>query len=342
MKHLVTGGSGFLGNLIARRLLERGEDVKILDIWEDPSRPKEIEYIKCDITDREAVAKAFKGMDIIHHNVALVPLTKSGDKFWKVNVEGSRVAAEEAAKANVKGFIHMSSSALYGVPAKCPITAATPIQPIEIYGRGKKAGEEAVREVLDKAGIPLVVIRPRTILGEGRLGIFQILFEWIKEGRNIYVIGSGNIGFQFVHAHDLMDFYMLALDAKKPGGYNVGTPQFGTLREGLENLVKHSGTQSHVRSLPEWLTINTLKFADMLHLSPLAPWHYLTYHKEFHFDVQPLVDMGWKPKYSNDEMFRESYDWFIENFDRMKVEKSASAHRKPVKEALLKVVKWFS
>jgi nucleoside-diphosphate-sugar epimerase len=342
VKHLVTGGSGFLGNLIARRLLERGEDVKILDIWEDPSRPKEIEYLKCDITDREAVAKAFKGMDVIHHNVALVPLTKSGDKFWEVNVEGSRIAAEEAAKAKVKGFIHMSSSALYGVPAKCPITAETPIQPIEIYGRGKKAGEEAVREVLDKAGVPLVVIRPRTILGEGRLGIFQILFEWIKEGRNIYVIGSGDIGFQFVHAHDLMDFYMLALDAKKPGVYNVGTPRFGTLREGLENLVKHSGTRTNVRSLPEWLTINTLKFADMLHLSPLAPWHYLTYHKEFHFDVQPLLDMGWKPKYSNDEMFRESYDWFMENFDRMKVEKSASAHRKPVKEALLKVVKWFS
>ena len=51
MKHLVTGGSGFLGNLIARRLAKRGETVKILDIWEDSTRPKEIEYINCDIRD---------------------------------------------------------------------------------------------------------------------------------------------------------------------------------------------------------------------------------------------------------------------------------------------------
>lgn len=340
--HLVTGGSGFLGNLIARRLVARGETVKILDIWEDPSRPKEIEFIKCDIRDRENVAKAMQGIDVVHHNVALVPLTKSGDKFWDVNVNGSKIAAEEAAKAGVKGFIHMSSSALYGTPAKCPINESTPLQPIEIYGRGKKAGEEAVRGVLEKANIPLVVIRPRTILGEGRLGIFQILFEWIKEGKNVYVIGSGNVGFQFVHAHDLMDFYMLALDANKPGIYNVGAAEFGTLREALENLVKVAGTKTKVKSLPQWLTINTLRFADMLHISPLAPWHYLTYHKEFHFDVQPLVDLGWKPKYSNDAMFKESYEWFLENFDRMKVEKEASAHRKPVKEALLKVLKWFS
>ncbi|RAQ39283.1 epimerase, partial [Arthrospira sp. O9.13F] len=108
MKHLVTGGSGFLGNLIARRLSQRGEEVKILDIWEDPTRPQDIEYINCDIRDRQGVAAAMKGVDIVHHNVALVPLTKSGNKFWEVNVEGSRIAAEEAAKAGVSSFIHMS------------------------------------------------------------------------------------------------------------------------------------------------------------------------------------------------------------------------------------------
>ena len=79
--HLVTGGSGFLGNLIARRLYERGESVKILDIWEDPTRPQEIEFIHCDIRDRAGVAAAMSGVDVVHHNVALVPLTKSGEKF---------------------------------------------------------------------------------------------------------------------------------------------------------------------------------------------------------------------------------------------------------------------
>jgi nucleoside-diphosphate-sugar epimerase len=342
MKHLVTGGSGFLGNLVARRLLAQGEDVSILDIWDDAKRPKEIKFIQCDICNSEGVAKAMRGIDVLHHNVALVPLTKSGDKFWRVNVEGSRIAAEEAVKAGVKAFIHMSSSALYGCPQQLPITDTTPMSPVEIYGRGKLAGECAVRQVCEVAGLPLIVIRPRTILGEGRLGIFQILFEWIKEGRNVYVIGSGNVGFQFVHAHDLMDAYMLALDKQCSGVYNVGTDRFGTLREGLGNLIHYAGTKSRVKSLPPTLTISSLNLADKLGISPLAPWHYLTYHKPFYFDVSALVNSGWKPRYSNDEMFRESYDWFCENYDRLSAEKAGSAHRRPVKEGILWIVKKLS
>ncbi|MBF0425947.1 MAG: NAD-dependent epimerase/dehydratase family protein [Magnetococcales bacterium] len=342
MRHLVTGGSGFLGNLIARRLLARGEQVRILDIWEDASRPPAIEFVRCDILDRDGVAAAMQGVDVVHHNVALVPLTKSGDRFREVNTEGSRLAAELAARAGVQAFIHMSSSALYGNPAQLPITDQTPLRPVEIYGRAKLAGEQAVLEVCKKHGLPLIVIRPRTILGEGRLGIFQILFEWIREGRDVYTIGDGNGLFQFVHAHDLMDFYMIALDSGRTGIYNVGSDRFGTLREGLERLIQVAGTSSRVRALPPGLTIATLTLLDTLHLSPLAPWHYLTYHKPFHFDVAPLLAMGWKPRYSNDEMFQESYAWFLQHYDRLMAEKAGGAHRRPVKEAILRVVKWLS
>ncbi len=342
MNHLVTGGSGFLGNLIARRLLARGEHVRILDIWEDPSRPKEIEYVECDIRNRDGVAKAMRGIDVVHHNVALVPLTKSGEKFWQVNAGGSRIAAEEAVRAGVKSFVHMSSSAIFGAPKKCPITDDTPPAPIEIYGRCKLAGELAVVEVCQQAGLPLIVIRPRTILGEGRLGIFQILFEWISENRNVYVIGSGNGPFQFVHAHDLMDAYVLALDSGKPGAYNVGTDRYGTLREGLAHLISYAGKSSKVKSLPVVPTMIGLRMLDLVGLSPLAPWHYLTYHKPFSFDMSPLLAMGWKAKYSNDEMFRESYHWFTENYDRLVAEKAGSPHRRPVREKILKVLKKFS
>lgn len=337
MKHLITGGSGFLGNLIARRLLAEGEQVRILDLWEDPSRPPAIEFVHCDVRNRSGVAQALAGIDIVHHNAALVPLTKSGKEFASVNVEGSRIVAEEAA-GRVRAFIHMSSSAVYGSPP-CPITAETPYHPIEIYGRAKLAGELAVREVCEKRGTPLIVIRPRTILGIGRLGIFQILFDWIAAGQSIFVIGGGNVKFQFVHADDLIDAYMLALRLERPGIYNVGTDRFGTLREALENLVRHAGSRSRVRSLPAGLTIRTLEALDLIGLSPLAPWHYLTYHKPFYFDVTPLLELGWKPKYSNDDMFRESYDWFLANREAPGQDKGGSPHRRRVREGVLWLLK---
>lgn len=97
-------------------------------------------------------------------------------------------------------------------------------------------------------GIPLITIRPRATLGASRLGIFQILFEWIRGNRGVYVIGSGDIEFQFIHAADLMDFYMLALDIGRSGTYNVGTDRFGTLRGDLERLIAHAGSTSRVRA----------------------------------------------------------------------------------------------
>lgn len=342
MKHLITGGSGFLGNLIMKRLLEIGEEVKVLDIWKSKDHPKDVEFINCDIRDSEKVVKSMKDIDIVHHNVALVPLTKSGKKFWDVNVIGSKIAAESAQKAGVDGFIHMSSSALYGAVNNFPITDKTPTSPIEIYGEAKLAGENVVSSIFKNTNIPLIIIRPRTILGEGRLGIFQILFEWIKENKNVYVIGDGKVKFQFVHAMDLMDFYMLALNKGKNGKYNVGTNKFGQLRSCLENIIKYANSKSKVKSLPVFITINALKFADILNLSPLAPWHYLTYHKEFYFEIEPLIKLGWKPKYSNDDMFKESYDWFISNYGNWSLNQEGSAHRKPVKEALLKFVKFIS
>ncbi len=342
MRHLVTGGSGFLGHLIARRLLERGEEVRVLDVWRDPEMSSEIEFVECDIRSRDGVARAMSGIDIVHHNVALVPLTKSGAGFWAVNVDGSRIAAECAVEAGVDAFIHMSSSALYGVPEQIPITEQTPTLPCEIYGRAKLAGENEVRRICDAAGATLVSIRPRTILGEGRLGIFQILFEWIQANRNVYVIGSGDVDFQFLHAHDLMDFYLLALDAEKPGIYNVGTNRYGTLRGALEELIEYAATTSLVKSLPERSTILALRVLDALRLSPLAPWHYLTYHKAFAFDVEPLLEMGWQPRYSNAEMLRESYDWYRAHSNDGASGDGSSPHRKAVPQRLLGLLKRLS
>jgi len=341
MNHLITGGNGFLGSLIAKRLVERGEFVVVCDIWEDPNMDERLVFEKCDVTILSDLENLFSkySFDVVHNNVALVPLTKSGSRFRDVNVEGVKMVAEFSVRFGVKHFIHMSSSAIYGSPT-CPIDDLTPLSPIEIYGQAKLDGELAVQKVLANSNVQLITIRPRTILGNGRLGIFQVLFEWIRDDANVFIIGQGANLFQFIHAEDLMDFYMIALDKGRPGTYNVGALDYGTLRNDLETLIRVVGSKSRVVSLPSNLSIATLRLLDILRISPLAPWHYLTYHKEFYFATEPLTILGWRPKYSNQLMLLESYTYFIS--DKSKGLMEASAHRKPIKSVLFSILKYFS
>lgn len=340
--HLVTGGSGFVGSNIARRLINMGEKVRVLDVWKADDLPSEVEFIEADINDRVAVAAAMEGVDFVHHNVALVPLAKAGGDYWKVNVEGTRLALEEAKKANVKMFCHMSSSAIFGCPDIMPITNDTAREPIEIYGRAKKAGEDLVFEAI-KGGMNASIVRPRTIIGTGRLGIFEILFDWIRDGANIYIIGKGKHPFQFAHVNDISDASIYSCLRMKTGAFNIGALDYGNLYDDLQFLCDYAGTGSRVKSLPVGLAINSLSLLDKLGLSPLSPWHYLTYHKPFYFDSKSSFDqLGFQPSYSNRKMMTESYDWFIKYYDASKVKEGSSSHKKPVKQGILKILKALS
>ena len=283
-----------------------------------------------------------RGVDYVHHNVALVPLAKAGKRYWTVNVEGTRTALEAARAAKVKMFCHMSSSAIFGSPIEMPITNATPREPVEIYGRAKLAAEELVIQA-GREGMPVSSIRPRTIVGTGRLGIFEILFDWIKDGANIYIIGPGTYPFQFVHVDDLCEVSIQSALQEKPGLFNVGTNEFGSLRDDLGALIRHAGTKSKIKSLPVWLAIGTLMALDKLRLSPLGPWHYLTYHKPFYFDIKPTMDaLGWTPKHNNVSILTEAYDWFMSSQHQVKLMGGMSFHKQPVKQGILRVLKALS
>ena len=339
--HLVTGGSGFVGSNIARLLLGRGEEVRVLDTWRDDEQSPAIDFVQADINDRDAVARAMRGVSYVHHNVALVPLAKAGRRFWTVNVDGTRTALEAARSAGVKMFCHMSSSAVFGMPTEMPITDKTPLQPIEIYGRAKLAAEELVKQA-GREGMPVSVVRPRTIVGPGRLGIFEILFDWIRDGANIYIIGPGTYPFQFVQVDDLAEVSILSALQERPGLFNAGTDRFGSLRQDLGALIAHAGSRSRIKSLPVWLAMSSLTVLDKLRLSPLGPWHYKTYHKPFYFDVQPTKDaLGWTPKYDNVAILTNAYDWFV----RSRAERHSaggSFHKQPVKQGILRLLKKMS
>lgn len=341
-RHLVTGAAGFLGSHIIQNLVSRGErDIIALDVIACDEPVDGVQYVQGSVLDQKLLRELIPGVDYVHHNAALVPLTKSGDDFFKVNVHGTRNIVECCGANKVRKLIHMSSSAIYGLPEEMPITDKTPCMPIEIYGQSKLEGEKEVWKYIE-AGGAACCIRPRTIIGgTSRLGIFQILFEWISEGKNIYVIGKGDNLFQFVHVDDLIEASVKSAFSPHNGLYNIGAAQYNTLREDLETLCAHAGTGAGVKSLPVSLTKAALYLADKTGISPLAPWHYLTYHKPFVFDISKAMrELEWAPRYSNTDAMFQSYDWYLANREHMQT--SRSAHKKPVPQGILKMIKFFS
>jgi nucleoside-diphosphate-sugar epimerase len=337
-RSLVTGGSGYFGSLMVTRLRAAGHRVRVLDIADAHDRPNSVEFVRGDIRDRDVVDAAVEDVDLVFHNVAQVPLAKDPHLLRSVNVDGTVNLLDAAARAGVTKVVHTSSSAVFGVPASNPVLPSTVPSPVEAYGHAKLAAEWACLDAVSR-GLDVSIVRPRTILGHGRLGIFGILFDWIADGADVVVLGDGSNRYQFVHADDLADVCLLAAMRPEPMIVNAGTDRFGTMRESLESLCDHAGTGSRVRSLPAGATSLAMRAAAGLGLAPFAPYHWIMYSKSLWFDIDHARDaLGWEPRFSNAEMFAASFDWFLAN--RADTERAgASHHRTTAKQGALGVVK---
>jgi len=336
---LITGGSGYFGSLLRDRLKSRGSAVRVFDLADADDRPGDVAFVRGDIRDEAQVREACAGCDVVYHCVAQVPLAKDKHLFESVNVQGTENLLKSALAANVRKVLYVSSSAVFGAPKSNPVTEQTPPSPAEAYGRAKLAGETLCAKYA-KEGLDVSVIRPRTIMGHGRLGIFQILFEWIRTGYNVPVLGRGDNIYQFVHADDLADACILA--AGRLGGttYNCGTDRFGTMREVLEHLCAHAKTGSRVKSVPLSPAVALMNLTSALGLSPLGPYHALMYGRSLYFDVAKAKgELGWQPRFSNNEMFVHSYEWYLQNRETILRSHGASHHRSAVKQGVLGLMK---
>jgi nucleoside-diphosphate-sugar epimerase len=332
---LVTGGAGYFGELLVAAARARGDDVRVLDLH--PVDSPGVDSVVADVRDLDAVRAACAGVDVVLHNVAQVPLAKDKDLFWSVNVGGTANVLVAARDAGVRKVVSTSSSAIFGIPDRNPVTEETPPRPLEAYGRAKVEAEVLCRDAAAR-GLDVSIVRPRTILGHGRLGIMAILFELVAEGAPVFTMGRGDNRYQLVHADDLADAVLRAGDRAGPATYNVGATEFGTMRETLQALVDHAGTGSHVRALPVAPARLGMKVASTIGMAPFAPYHWLLYRESLWFDTTKAQrELAWTPQHSNASMVIESYEWYLAN--RHSLVEGRSHHQSTVRMGVLGVLK---
>jgi nucleoside-diphosphate-sugar epimerase len=339
----ISGGAGFLGLHLARRLLADGNRVRTLDLapLADEHLERSVEELRGDVRDARRAAELVDGADVLVHAAAALPIQASRAAIFSVNADGAAVVLAAALEAGVRRTILVSSSAVYGVPDVHPIREDAPLRGVGHYGESKIAAEEVARGFA-RRGLGLVILRPKTFVGPERLGVFEILFDWIREGRRIYMLGDGSNRYQLLGVEDLVEAIVRAADADVAGEtLNLGATEFGTVRSDLQALIDHAGSRSRLRPIPARPAEVVLRALELLRVSPLAEWHYRTAHRDSYLDVSKAERLlGFAPRLSNEQALIETYDWYLAN--RKQLRAAGTTHRVPWNQQALALLKRLS
>lgn len=379
MKILITGGAGFLGLHLSRypktskNISLKKSELFLLDIanFQKSEYPKSCKFFKTDIRNSLLINDLFKKykFDYVIHAAAALPLWKPKDIF-EINVGGTKNILYASIKNNVKRVIFISSTAVYGVPKKHPIQEDDPLIGVGPYGKSKIEAEKICWEFIEK-GLNTTIIRPKTFIGPHRLGVFEILFDWVKDGKKIPVIGSGKNHYQLLDVEDLVEVIYLFLIKSQPGQgltykkfnnvFNVGAEKFGKVREDLEKLFEYA-YQQHIKNLPTRMRTQKIKlknlkkstiiptpafvvkkllwFFEKLKLSPLYQWIYDTADHDSYVSIDRIVKtLSWHPKYSNSDALIRAYQWYLDNYQEIKSQPPGLTHRVGWNQGILEWIK---
>jgi nucleoside-diphosphate-sugar epimerase len=340
-RYLVTGGAGFYGINMVRYLLERGHEVVSLDLlpFDYPERPQITEVIG-DIRNRADVDKAMQGVDIVIHAAAALPLYDP-ETIYSTDIDGSRIVMESAVAHGVERAIHISSTAVYGIPDHHPLYEDDPMQGVGPYGEAKVAAEEVCIGFRDQ-GLIVPIIRPKSFIGPERLGVFALLYDFASTGHNWPILGKGDNLYQYLDVEDLCEatYLTATLDENVVNDtFNIGAKEFGTVREDFQAVLDHAGFGKRCMSIPAGPAISVLRALEAVNLSPLYKWVYETVIEESFVSIEKAEEkLGFVPRFSNAQSLIRNYDWYIANTATFQKD-SGVTHRVPWKQGALAAAK---
>ena len=253
MRYIVTGGAGFIGSSIVKKLVARGDDVTVIDNLNTGKEENlksvidKITFLKDSILNRELLEKQSQNIDGIFHQAALASVQDSFsklDEYHDVNVNGTENILKLAKKNDFR-VVYASSSSVYGNPERIPIKESDKKNPINPYAETKlKQDQLAIK--YSEMGVKVIGLRYFNVFGKGQskeyAGVLKLFLERIRDKLPPKINGDGTQFRDFVYVEDVADANIMSMDSDiNHGFYNVGTNTSITILDLAKTIIKSSG-----------------------------------------------------------------------------------------------------
>jgi len=321
MKILVTGGTGFTGTHLTRRLLRDGHEVVVVDnqpgLFAGELEQHGATTLIGSVADPRLIARAAEGCAVVYHLAAAfrkVNLPKG--EYRRTNVDGTRVVLEAAVRNQARKVVYCSTCGVHGNVTAWPADESAPIAPADYYQATKYEGELVVREFVAR-GLPAVIVRPAAIYGPGDPERFVMLFRRVQSGR-FPMFGDGRAHYHPLYIDNLVDAFLLAAASPRRGGeaYLIADERYYTLNELVTAIGQALGVHVTIRHYP---------------FAPL-------------WVAALLCEAVCKPLPVEPPLFRRRVDWFRQNraFDIGKAARELGYQPKiGLAEGLARTARWY-
>ncbi len=323
MKILVTGGTGFTGKALVRRLLGEGYKVVALD-YQEGLKTEELRKWGADVvigsvTDKDVVRRCMEGVDIVQHLAAAFrELDVSNTYYDEVNIGGTRNVLEAAIQAGVKKFIYCSTCGVHGNVENPPADETAPINAADYYQQTKYKAEPVVMEYY-RQGLPCVILRPAAIYGPGDPERFYMIFNRVRRGM-FPMFGRGKTLYHPLYIDHLVDAMLLAQEKGRGDGqaYLIADEEYVTIEVLDRRTAIALGVEvkiPHYPLLPLIIAGHICeKICKPFHVKPpIFPRRVDWYRQNRAFDIgKAKRDLGYNPTVSLDEGLKRTADWYKE------------------------------
>lgn len=315
MRHIIIGGDGFVGRVLARDLTTRGQEVIVADISRTaPEIYDRARFEHLDITDASAVAHFdIRAEDMVYNLSAkmlspIMPRAKRHEFFWPVNHDGVVHLLQRMEIVGCNRLVHFTTDMVYGHTQTVPTLESHPTDPLGEYGLSKLQTEDLCEDYR-RRGFDISIFRPRLIIGPGRLGILLKLFRLVDMNLPVPMIGSGRNPYQFISVYDCASAARLAWEKGVPNSvYNLGSKDPPSVRALLGRLVREAESYSILIPTPAPLVKFTLDTLDWMNAPIMDPEQYRIADEVCILDTTAAEhDLGWRATASDDDMLLAAY-----------------------------------